>query len=167
MACITRRSRASVTHTERTQESTTRPQTNRPLTADQQARADVLTQSVCDVYNVSLADLRSVWRATCIVEPRQLLVFLLMTKAGLSATQAAVWVRRDHATALHAKVVAARRIQECPRWAGAYQQVRDAYRAARAEAQGITPPKEKPRTLLDDYYQARRLQHREAVSYAS
>lgn len=167
MACITRRSRARVTRTERAQESTTRPQTRRPLTAEQQGRADLLTQSVCGVYNVSVANLRSVSRTVQHSEPRQLLVFLLMTKAGLSATQAAAWVRRDHATALHAKVVTAQRIQERPRWAEGYRLVRDAYRAARAEALGLTPPQEQPRTLLDDYYQARRMQHREVVSYAS
>lgn len=64
-------------------------------------RTDNIIRDVCETYEIELAELMSDTRLRSVVEPRQILFYILHKKLNLTSQKVAKMFGKNHATVLH------------------------------------------------------------------
>jgi len=64
-------------------------------------KTDNIIEDVCKVYNIELADLMSKARHRILVEPRQVLFYILHKKMNIPCVKVGKMFNKNHATVLH------------------------------------------------------------------
>ena len=66
-----------------------------------EVKTDNIIQDVCEVYGIELADLMSKARHRILVEPRQVLFYILHKKLNIPCVKVGKMFNKNHATVLH------------------------------------------------------------------
>jgi chromosomal replication initiator protein len=64
-------------------------------------KTDNIIADVCEVYGIELADLMSTARHRILVEPRQVLFYILHKKMNITCVKVGKMFNKNHATVLH------------------------------------------------------------------